>query len=442
MKATWARALVLSLLVTGTTAFTISAASENASAASVDGSWTSRISGEGYTQTYLGPYGGTITDSFDADLDVSSSGTDVSGTLTVGSQSYAVWGAFDGSTFMMTLQWGWDGVSYCQATYALTVDGDLMYGSGSYLNVGVTINGYFDLQRGGLFAVGGINPIVSAIGITLAIVAIVVAVSPPKVPKGFQTGTTSAPYAQQPVPSQQWTTGPYPQPPGPGVGTPVGGVGLHYPNERPLSAAEREALKGITRSPKVNAVGLAVMSMAMAVMINFVEEPVALIMPLFFGAMSLGVAFQARSLSSSLARALDRGAAVEWRHVPSLRSGAWDFGAFHFNRAGEAKGLVAEGVPATVTLVPEAKRVLAVNGTPLRKPMELRGAPGFPQNLMTAQAPSVPQAPAWQAPAAPAQAEDLPPPPEGWQSANCPKCGSAVSGDYLFCRGCGFRLKP
>ena len=440
MKTFWARVLVLSMVVMGATVLSISAASENASAASVDGSWTSRISGEGYTQTYLGPYGGTITNSYDADLDLSSSGSDVSGTLTVNSDTFDVWGTFDGSTFMMTLQWGWDGVSYCQATYALTVDGDLMFGSGSYLNVGVTINGYFDLQQGGLFAVGGINTVVSAIGIAIAIAAIVVAVTPAKSSKGARPGTGAAPYAQQPVPSQQWTTGTNPQPPFPGPGTPIGGVGLHYPNERPLTMPERESLKRITRSPRVNAVGLAIMSMAMAVMINFVAEPVALIMPLFFGAMSLGVAFQARGVSSSVARALERGTAAEWRHVPSLKSGIWDFGAFYFNRAGQAKGLVAEGVPATVTLVPEAKRVLAVNGTVLSKPMELRGAPGFPQNLMVAQVPAPVQPPAWQAPVAPA-AEDLPPPPEGWSGTSCPKCGRAVSAEHMFCRGCGFRLK-
>jgi hypothetical protein len=306
----------------------------------------------------------------------------------------------------------------------------------------VTIYGTFDLEKEGFtfVGVGGLNPIVSAIGIAIAIAAIVVAVSPPKVAKGVQPGTSAAPYAQQPVPSQQWTTGPYPQPPGPGQGTPVGGIGLHYPGERPLTMPEREALKRTTRSPKVNAVGLAVMSMAMAVMINFVEEPVALIMPIFFGAMSLGIAFQARGVSSSVARALERGTAAEWRHTPSLRSGIWDFGAFYFNRAGHAKGLVTEGVPATVTLVPEAKRVLAVNGTVLSKPIDLRGAPGFPQNLIVAQAPAPAQAPAWQAPVAPA-AEDLPPPPEGWSGTSCPKCGRAVSADNAFCRGCGFRLK-
>ena len=448
MTTVWARALVLSLLVTGTMAFSIAAASTNASAAGVSGTWVSRIPGEGYIQSYIGPYGTTVTDYFDVELVLSGPDSAITGTLTATgdgyTKSYPVDGTFDGTTFLMTAYYGWDGVNYLSPTYTLTVSGNQMYGSASYLNVGVTIHGTFDLEKEGfsLVGVGGLNPIVSAIGIAMAIAAIVVAVSPPKVSKGVQPGVGSAPYAQQPVPSQQWTTGTYPQPQAPGPGTPVGGVGLHYPNERPLSGPEREALKGMTRSPKVNAVGLAIMSMAMAVMINFVAEPVALIMPLFFGAMSLGIAFQARSISSSVARALGRGTAAEWRHVPSLRSGIWDFGAFYFNRAGEAKGLVTEGVPATVTLVPEAKRVLAVNGTPLRKPMELRGAPGFPQNLMVAQAPAPVQSPAWQPPMAPQPAEDVPPPPDGWVGTNCPKCGRPVSAEHVFCRGCGFRLKP
>ncbi len=230
MKAVQARVLVLSMLVMGTMVLSFSAVSMNASAASVDGSWTSRISGEGYTQTFLDPYGTTITRSYDADLSLSSSGSAVTGTLTVNSDTFDVWGTFDGYTYMMTLQWGWDGVSYCEATYALTVDGDLMYGGGSYLNVGVTISGYFDLQQGGLFAVGGVTPIVSGVSITIAIVAIVFAMTPGGAPKkGFRPQTTYVPPAAPLyTPSPQWTTDTPDQPmSGDGV-VYQGGVGLHY----------------------------------------------------------------------------------------------------------------------------------------------------------------------------------------------------------------------
>ena len=178
MKVVWARVLVLSILVMGTMVLSAIAVSTNASAAAVDGTWDSRIAGEGYTQTYPDPDGNIVTDSSDAKLVVSSSGSAVTGTLTIVSGSYDVTGTFDGTTFVMRLFWGWDGVTYCEGVYTLTVDGDRMYGSGSYLNVGYTINGYFDLQKGGVFAVGGITPVVSGVTISLAIFSIIIAVMP------------------------------------------------------------------------------------------------------------------------------------------------------------------------------------------------------------------------------------------------------------------------
>jgi hypothetical protein len=145
MKGIGTQGMVLSCVITGLVVFSAMAVSTNASAAAVDGTWTSRIDGEGYTLSYLYFDGSTITDSEDAQLVVSSSGSDVAGTLTTLSESYSVTGTFDGTTFVMRLFWGWDGVTYCEGVYTLTVDGDRMYGSGSFVNVGVTINGYFDL---------------------------------------------------------------------------------------------------------------------------------------------------------------------------------------------------------------------------------------------------------------------------------------------------------
>ncbi|MGD9962661.1 MAG: zinc ribbon domain-containing protein [Thermoplasmata archaeon] len=210
---------------------------------------------------------------------------------------------------------------------------------------------------------------------------------------------------------------------------------------RPMAEAERQAIRAIPKPQRMNAIGISLMAMLMAVMVNFVDNPVALLMPLFFSFAALGLAIQARKTSAAVAAAISRGTVTDWRCAPSLKSGVWNFGAFYFNRGGQAKGLVEEGLLTTVTIVPEAKRVLAVNGTMLSKPLELRGAPGFPQNLAAAQTVAPAQAPAWRAPAAPAQADDLPPPPDGWGAKFCPKCGEPISGDYAFCRKCGFRLK-
>jgi len=253
MKVFWARVIILSILVMGTMVLSTAAVSTNASAATVDGTWTSRVSGEGYTMTYPDPDMNIVTDSSDAELVVSSSGSAVSGTLTIISGSYDVTGTFDGTTFVMRLFWGWDGVTYCEGVYTLTVDGDRMYGSGSFLNVGVTINGYFDLQKGGTFAVGGIAPVVSGVTISIGIVSIIIAVMPGAAPKtGFQPQTTRVP-SPSPLytPSQQWTTD-VPDQPMSGDGTvSMGGAGLQYatppPAGRPFSP--REHFTNVSQEP-------------------------------------------------------------------------------------------------------------------------------------------------------------------------------------------------
>ena len=252
MRTFWARVMILSMLVMGTTVLFAPAVSTNASAATVDGTWVSRISGEGYTQTFPDPYGTIITRSYDAELVLSSSGSSVTGTLTVNSESYSVTGSLYGDTFTMSLFWGWDGVSYCEGDYTLTVTGDEMYGSGSYLNVGTTIHGTFDLKKGGLFGLGGITPVVSGVSITVSIIAIVIALTPAAVPKtGFKPQTTRVPPAPPLyTPTQQWTTE-VPQPMYGDETVSLGGVGMHYaqppPSGRP--APPREHFTNVSQEP-------------------------------------------------------------------------------------------------------------------------------------------------------------------------------------------------
>jgi hypothetical protein len=200
----------------------------------------------------MGPTGGTITEHYDIELVLSGSGSVYTGTVTAsggsqGTKTYNVEGTFDGTTFMMTAHYGWDGVSYLTPVYAITVEGSEMYGSATYLNVGVPIHGTFDLKKGGMLAVGGITPAVSGLVIGISIVAIVVASSSPRVPKaGFKPQTGAAP-AYQPSyqPSQQRTTETPPQPMS-GDGTvPLGGAGLQYgtpaPSGRPFPPKEHFA---------------------------------------------------------------------------------------------------------------------------------------------------------------------------------------------------------
>jgi len=207
--------------------------SSEASAAGLAGTWTSRIDGEGYTRSYLYFDGSTITDSEDAKLVVSSSGSDVAGTLTILSESYSVTGTFDGTTFVMRLFWGWDGVTYCEGVYTLTVDGDRMYGSGSFVNVGVTIHGSFDLVKGGgLLGLGDLAaPLAVAGGIGGAVGAVAFVIPSPKPgmrPSAGRSGYVPA----QPVPSDVRET--YMGPIGPPeAGQPQGGVGMTWGSSDP-----------------------------------------------------------------------------------------------------------------------------------------------------------------------------------------------------------------
>ena len=245
-------ARTLAILIMAMMSFiTVSAIlSTDVSAASVSGTWVSRVSGQGYVQRYMGPSGNTITDALDVTLVLSGTGSSITGTMTASQngapRTYEVDGSFDGTTFLMTAHFGWDGVSWLNPVYTLTVSGNQMSGSGSYLNVGVTIYGTFDLKKeggfGGLEVAGGMAPAISAVVIAISIVAIVVASTPVKIPptpQGFQPQVISAPspqYSYQPSVQTETPSSPI-GPPEPG--TSLGGAGISYgtspPGGRPFA---------------------------------------------------------------------------------------------------------------------------------------------------------------------------------------------------------------
>jgi hypothetical protein len=198
-----------------------------------------------------------------------------------------------------------------------------------------------------------------------------------------------------------------------------------------MTDAERQAVKTIPRPLRANAIGMALVSMVMAIMINFVDNPVAVFMPLLFGFVGLGYAIQARKSSGSVAQAVAKGTVTEVRVTPRwMGARGWQVGTFSIPRSKHVEGLLVDGVPATVGIVPEAKRVVSVGMTTLRKPVTLIAPSGFESTLVSAapvQAPPV---------------QDVPPPPEGWAQMSCPQCGQGVSGDVLFCEKCGYRLRP
>jgi len=204
---------------------------------------------------------------------------------------------------------------------------------------------------------------------------------------------------------------------------------------RPMTESERKAAVDSLKPVRNNARGMAGVAILMAVMINFVSNPVAMLMPLFFGIVALGLAAQARKGVSNVNKVLANGTVTEIRTVPtraSARTG-WQFGMYSAGNTRSLNGMLADGVPASFTVMPETKHLLAVNGMPLRRPLQLMSVPGA---VMPYAAPAVFQ----QAPVAAPMPMDqeLPPPPDGWTGPLfCAKCGQKNKTDARFCEKCG-----
>jgi hypothetical protein len=204
-----------------------------------------------------------------------------------------------------------------------------------------------------------------------------------------------------------------------------------------MTDSERKAAVGTLRPLRNNARGMAMMSILMAVMINFVADPIAMLMPVIFGIASLGMAIKARKGVGSMSKMLATGTVTEIRTVPKRMSTGrgWELGMFYAMRSRALNGVLVEGVPASLTVLPETKHVLAVNGTPLRSPVQLISAPGAVMSI----APSAVQ----QAPIAASMPvdEELPPPPDDWVERSCQRCGQKNASNALFCEKCGMRIE-
>ncbi len=206
---------------------------------------------------------------------------------------------------------------------------------------------------------------------------------------------------------------------------------------RPISEPERKTLKGVVRPMRLNAIGISAMAMLMAVLINFSPEPFAIVLPIFFGLMGLGLAFQARKSAGKIAAALDTGTVTDVKTVPNNKTaiGGWDFGTWSIGKDRQLMGMVVAGTPTSFAIVSDTKHLVSVNGNALKKPVAVVAPFGF-QNAPMAAAPMHSTQP-MQAPSN----EELPPPPEDWVTNSCPRCGAGVEDNMMFCPGCGFRVK-
>jgi len=384
--------ITVSILTLLGTALVLSALPSTASAAGVGGTWESRIPGEGYVQYYIGPYGQTVTDKFDVKLELTESGGEVTGTLEswggAGYQVHNVWGYVSGSVFYMTADFGWDGVNYLTPTFPLTIDGNTMLGSGSYVNVGVTITGTFDVEKtaSGVFVDLGLdflvdyNNHITVVVIVVAIAAMAIG-SVPVVPKALVRDSRVGPSKTG---ETNWQT------PGPptDLGWPVGGIGLHDPGapamagpsasgpymvRRPMSSWERDlSVKSASQMRSVvQGIGFASIIVA-GVSLTWPNGLLSLI-TISVAFTALVVAGQYLKSRARLKATLVHDTVVDLRGVAQKTSNpkGWRVGPVTFGSMPQVNSRLMDGRPVTLTCSPEAKLLLAIDGVSVGNPVSI-----------------------------------------------------------------------
>lgn len=159
MSKTCQIALVLVLVVNGLV-FALCFIGNDAKADSVDGTWISRVAGEGYVDDcnpYTAHWDCTLTLTQDYSGSVSGSSTITCTRLVVKMQGWDP-GFHEGSTFPATVSGTVSGGTFTMTagseTFTLTVSGDSLTGSGVYSSAGWDHSWTYDLVRSG----GGGNP--------------------------------------------------------------------------------------------------------------------------------------------------------------------------------------------------------------------------------------------------------------------------------------------
>lgn len=206
MKEVRARLHLFALLTMVLSLIVMVVAAIQATALDVSGKWVSATSGEGLIQTDA-----ASKRYFDWEWTLSQSGSSVvasgSYTLTrnIPYMEYDPWSSYIGITYPYYNPDGMivgdqlvfdmtDPSQYDYGQIVLSVSGNRMFGSGSYVDAGGTVHYEFDLKKAGLFGLaglGGLTMIASAAAIVVAIAAIVVVSAPLKLP--FQPGVTKVP---------------------------------------------------------------------------------------------------------------------------------------------------------------------------------------------------------------------------------------------------------
>jgi hypothetical protein len=217
---------------------------------------------------------------------------------------------------------------------------------------------------------------------------------------------------------------------------------------RPISPAESTAAVRSLRSARYNAVAMAIVGVITAIMINYANDEIVMVVPFLFVAGAVGNAVQYRKGAEAVKKMLRSGNIHEVRGTPVRKSmgRGWTLGPVTLPKSGSLNDIMTEGSSAGIAFVPDTKNAISVNGTLLKKPLPMTVPMGFGKELSTSsntQAPSpIPQVSSPISPRTYNQPDDdLPPPPDDWVAKMCPRCGQHIGEGVTFCSKCGFRLK-
>jgi len=220
------------------------ASAGQASSASVSGKWVSATPGEGFIEWDV-----MSKRHYDWEMTLSQSGSDVTASVTYTLRSVDVYHLPD--VWSSDIGFTHSGVMFGTAMgdqlvfdlgqfgdsgqFVLTVSGNTIYGSGTFISAGATEHYEFDLKREGLFGFFGtsmITPIASLGFIVVFIVIIVTVLKPVRIPM-TPSVTRVPPYNPTYVPSDVRTTGEPTPVSGPEGGISMGGAGLYIPPPPP-----------------------------------------------------------------------------------------------------------------------------------------------------------------------------------------------------------------
>lgn len=227
---------------------------------------------------------------------------------------------------------------------------------------------------------------------------------------------------------------------------------------RPITDGEVQAAVASLRPARYNAIFWAIVTIISAVVVNmptnasdYVSDYV-FVFPVFFAVLTIDPAVRYRKAAATIRKASEAGAIPELRAYPvrKSRGRGWALGPVALPSTKLTRDALSESSPASMAFLSDVNLVLSLNGVPLKKPVRMIAPRGFGKDMM-AQPLSIQKAPMAAAPAVPQPTpspapqpvgEELPPPPDDWVPAACPKCGQNGLEGFSFCPRCGFKLRP